>query len=223
MHRHQFPCPLVHLSSFLPFWFQKWSWVSYKEVTSQVFIPLMRFLLQSLFSRSFSSLLFYSFESLSQQTLAEFSWSLCDNKSLQVSTTLLSILADLYTAEIWMITTCPQISKSARPSTNHLGIVPSPPNTIGITVTFMFHIFFSSCKVQAFTSLFTFFKFYIVLPGHQNPLFGRFFCCWQSIDLVVWSRLGDTFVSQNPQELRVSHSPGRIPGCAYSTWLYGQI
>ena len=44
-----------------------------------------------------------------------------------------------------------------------------------------------------------------------------------SLGLVVWPRLGDPFVSPNPRELCSSHSPGRIPGCVYTTCLYGQI
>ena len=41
--------------------------------------------------------------------------------------------------------------------------------------------------------------------------------------LLVWLRLGDPFVFQNPREICASHSPGRIPGCAYTTGSLGQI
>ena len=43
-----------------------------------------------------------------------------------------------------------------------------------------------------------------------------FFYFWLLLDLVVWSRLGDPFVSSNPSGLCVSHSLGKIPGCAYT-------
>ena len=69
-------------------------------------------------------------------------WSLSDNKSPQVSGTLLSILADLNNAVVWMISTRLLISKSSNPNDNPSVTVPSAAITIGITVTFMFHSFF---------------------------------------------------------------------------------
>ena len=68
--------------------------------------------------------------------------TLRDSKSSQVSWTLLSILADLNNAVVWMVSTCPLISKSSSSFTNPLGIVPSAPITIGITANFMSHSFF---------------------------------------------------------------------------------
>ena len=59
-----------------------------------------------------------------QLILMIFNWNLSDSKSLQVSRTLLSILADL---------------NSSNPLTNLLGSVPSAPIIIGITVTLMLH------------------------------------------------------------------------------------
>ena len=62
------------------------------------------------------------------------------------------------------------------------------------------------------------------LPGRQGKVhysagslfsFLFFFFCWLSLDLFVWPRLGDLFVSQNPRESCESHSLGRIGGCAY--------
>ena len=49
------------------------------------------------------------------------------------------------------------------------------------------------------------------------------FFCWPSLGLVVWPKLGDPFVSQNPIEVCASHSPERIPGCTYTTCSYGWI
>ena len=63
-----------------------------------------------------------------------FHWSLNNSKSPQVSWTLLSILADLNNAVVWMVSACPPTSKP-------LEIVLSAPITIGVTVTFMFHSF----------------------------------------------------------------------------------
>ena len=102
-------------------------------------------------------LLFHSFKSffLQQRWLMVSHWSLCDSKSPQVSWTLLSILADLSSAVVWMVSACPLISKFSSPFTNLLGIVPSARITIGITVTFMFHVF-SSLTRSWYLSIFSF-------------------------------------------------------------------
>ena len=91
-----------------------------------------------------------------------FHWSLRDSKSPQVSRTLLSILADLNNAVVWMVFTHPLISNSPSPGVNPLAIAPRVPITICITVTFMFHIFFSHFpgKVKELFFLFVFFQFH---------------------------------------------------------------
>ena len=70
-----------------------------------------------------------------------FQWSLGDSKSLQIFRTLLSILAVLNNAVVWMVSTRPPTSKSYSPFNNPLVTVPKAPITIGIIVIFMFHIF----------------------------------------------------------------------------------
>ena len=62
-------------------------------------------------------------------------WSLSDSKCPQVSRTLLSILADLNKAVVWIVSTRPLIFKSSSHCTNHLVTVPRAPITIGIIVT----------------------------------------------------------------------------------------
>ena len=84
-------------------------------------------------------------------------WSLSDNKSLHVSTTLPSLLADLINAVIWMVSTLPLISKSSSPCTNPLVTVPRALITIGIIVTFVFHSFFNSLTRSMYFSLFSHF------------------------------------------------------------------
>ena len=84
-----------------------------------------------------------------------FYWSLSDSKSPQVSRTLLSILAYLYNAVVLMASTCPFISKSSRPFINPLVTIPSAPLIIGITVTFMFHSFFTSLERSRYLNLFS--------------------------------------------------------------------
>ena len=70
-----------------------------------------------------------------------FHWSLSDSKSPQVSRTLLSILAYLSNAVLWMLS-APFISNSSSPFINLLVTIPRAPIIIGITVTFIIHIFF---------------------------------------------------------------------------------
>ena len=66
-----------------------------------------------------------------------FADGLSDNKSSQVSMTLLSIQTDHNNPVVWMISTGALISNYSSPFTKSLGIVSSAPITIGITVTFM--------------------------------------------------------------------------------------
>ena len=73
-----------------------------------------------------------------------FHWSLSDNKSPQVSRTLLSILAVFSNAVVWMVSTCPPTWKSPRPFNNPLVIVPKALITIGTVVILIFHSFFNS-------------------------------------------------------------------------------
>ena len=86
-------------------------------------------------------------ESFSRQCqLVVIQWSLSGSKSPQFSRTLLSILADLKNAVVWMVSILPQISNcSSLLGTVHkgfLGSFPSSQTTTGITVTLMFHSFF---------------------------------------------------------------------------------
>ena len=91
-----------------------------------------------------------------------FYWSLSDSKSLQVSRTLLSILAYLNNAVVWIVSTCPFISKFSSTCTNPWVTQLDVLITISIIVTFMFHSFFKFSKVYVLISLFEFFQFYSV-------------------------------------------------------------
>ena len=62
---------------------------------------------------------------------------LWDRKSPEIPRTLLSILADIDNVVVWMFSTYRLISKSSSSFINPLGIAPSAPITIGITVTFI--------------------------------------------------------------------------------------
>ena len=55
-----------------------------------------------------------------------FHWTLGDSKCPEVSMTLLSILAVLNNAIVWMVSTRPPTSKSSSPFNNRLFTVPVP-------------------------------------------------------------------------------------------------
>ena len=84
-----------------------------------------------------------------------FNWSLSDSKSPEVSRTLLSILAVLNNAVVWMVSTRPPTSKSSSPFVNPLVTVPNAPITIGIIVTCMFYSFFNSLAKSRYLSFFS--------------------------------------------------------------------
>ena len=87
------------------------------------------------------SIIILLFESFPHQlTLMVLHWSLSVSKSPRVFRTLLSILANLSNAVVWMVSIRPLISKSSSSSNNPSVTVPSAPIAISITVTFMFHI-----------------------------------------------------------------------------------
>ena len=92
-----------------------------------------------------------------------FHWSLIENKSPQVSRTLLSILAVLNNAVVWMVSTHPQTSKSSSLFNIPSVTVPNAPITIGIIDTFMFHSFLTPSKVEVVILFFPFSQFYSVV------------------------------------------------------------
>ena len=110
-----------------------------------------------------------------------FQWSLSDSKSPQDFRTLLSILAVLNYAVVWMVSSCPPISKFSNPFNNPLVTVPKAPITIGIIVTFMFHSFFQcSSNVEVLILLFIFFQFYSVVSRNS-----RQFCKFSFFLLII--------------------------------------
>ena len=144
-----------------------------------------------------------------------FHWSPSDRKSPQVTRTFLSSLVDLNNAVVWMVSAHPLISQSSSLFTNSLVTVPSAPNTIGVTVTFIFYRFFS------FLPKIIYFILTLLSAGTAKSIIRQvLFFCYVSLGLVVCLRLGDPFVSRNPWEFFVSHSPGWILDYAYTICLY---
>ena len=157
-------------------------------------------------------------------------WSLSDNKCPQVARTLLTILAYLNKAIVWMISPRPLISKSSNPRINSLVTVPKAPITIGLTVTFMFHNFFNSLARSKYLSFFSLsFSFLVVsrdckVHNSESSLFFSFFfffffLCWLLLGLVVWPRLGNQFVFQNLRGVCASHFLKQILGCVYTIFF----
>ena len=133
------------------------SWWSFNEVWVTIILLMSPGLFSVFWLISIIIFFYYCllFESFSHQlTLMVFHWSLSDNKSPQVSRTLLSILAVLNNVVVWMVSTRPLISKSSSLFNNPLVTVPKAPITIGIIVTFKFHSFFNSLARSGYLSSF---------------------------------------------------------------------
>ena len=97
-----------------------------------------------------------------------FHWSLNDSKSPQISSTLLSIMADLSHVIVWMLSTRPLIYQSTSPFNNPWVTVPRTP----ICSIFFFNLLATS------DVLLPFFHFLSILlcgqPEQQNPQFYKF-------------------------------------------------
>ena len=123
--------------------------------------------------------------------------------------TLPSILADLNNAVVWMASNCLLISKSSSPCTNSLVTVPSPPITIGITVTFIFYSFFSFLARFLFLLSFSFTQY---SAGTVKSTLRQVLLSGQDWVIRLYLKI--------PEK---SHSFGQILGCAYIICSYGQI
>ena len=84
---------------------------------------------------------------------------------------------------VWIVSTCPFISKSSSPIIHPLVTVPSAPITIGIIVTFMFHWFFSSLTRSKFLFTFSFTQWSAGIA--KSTVLLVLFFCWLSHGQVV--------------------------------------
>ena len=99
-----------------------------------------------------------------------------------------------------MVSSRPLISKSFSLCTNASVTVPRVPFTIGIIAPFMFHSFFDSLAKSRYLSYFSLcFNF---TQGSartaKSTVLQALFFCLLLLGLVVWRRLGDLFICQNP-------------------------
>ena len=151
-------------------------------------------------------------------------WSLSDSKSPQVSWTLLSILAVLNNAVVWMVTTRLPTSKSSSPFNNPLVTVPNAPITIGIIITCMFHSFFNSQARSRYLSFyFTFFQFYFWLAGTESSTILKVLFFLLLLGLVFWQRLGDPCVCQSPIGVYVLFSRAGVGLCIYHLFIWSNL
>ena len=148
-----------------------------------------------------------------------FYWSLSDSKSPQVSRNLLSILADLNDAIIWMVST------RLRPFINPLVAVPRAPNTISIIVTFMFHNFFNSHARSMYFSLFSLSFNFTLLSAEtvKSTILQVLSFYWLLQGLVVWPRLNDPFVCQNPRRICSSFSRTDVGSGIYHLFVWSNF
>ena len=149
----------------------------------------------------------------------EFEWQ-------QVSRTLLRILAVLNNAIVWMVSARPPTSKSSSPFCNPFVTVPKAPITIGIIVTFMFHIFFYSLGISRYLSLFSlYFSFILWSTAQKSQQFCNFsVLCWLLSGMVFWPRLDDPFVCQSLIEVYVCHILGSDAGlCMYHLFVWSNF
>ena len=99
-----------------------------------------------------------------------------ESKSPQISGTLLSILADLSNAVVWMVSIFLLIFNSFSPFFKPSGTAPSEPTTIGITSIHMFRGLFSSLARYEYLSIISLpFILTQCLLERQNPQNGKFF------------------------------------------------
>ena len=159
-----------------------------------------------------------------------FRWRLSDNKSLQAFRTLLSILVDLNSAVVWIIFTCALISKSSGPCINPLLTVPNALITYGITITFLFHSFYSSPARSRYLSLFLLsFSFNLWSAGttkftiRQVFFFFFFFLLTNtrsgSLAEIRWS----VFISKSERILCVSFSRTDSGLCIYHLFVWSNL
>ena len=145
-----------------------------------------------------------------------FHWSLSDSKSPQVSRTLLSILTDLNNDICKLDGFCLSYFQVLQFLYQSFGDCIKSTNYKWYHRNFHVPQFFNSrTKSRSLFFFIVYFSFTLWSVGRVKSTIRQvllFFCFFfflvgvLSLGLVVWPRLGDLFVSQNPREICASHS-----------------
>ena len=159
---HSFLFNSLARSRYLSFFSQSFSFILWSAGTAKstilqiffFFVDYYKFIIVTIFIIIVIIIIIAHFSH--QLTLMVFHWSVSDSKSLQLSRTLLSTLADLNNAIVWIILVRPPMSNFSSPLSKPSGNIPSAPITFDITVTNMFHCFLCSLAISKFLSPFLF-------------------------------------------------------------------
>ena len=194
--------------------------IPWAPITISIIITFM-------FHSFFISLIIFFYlllESFSHQyELMVFHWSLSDSKSPQVSRTLLSILAVLNNAVVWMVSTHPHTSKSSSLFNSPLVTVLNAPITIGIIVTFMFHSFFSSLVRLRYLSFFSF-SFSFILWSTKSTILQVLFFLLITIRSGLLAKIRwSVCMSKSHRSLCVSFSWTAAGLCIYHLFVWSNL
>ena len=124
---------------------------------------------------------------------------LSDIKFLLVSRTFFCILFDFRSAVVWQIKILPLISTLSSLFYRFLKTISMALTTISITVTVMLYNIFSSLARSEYLLIFS--LSLLSLSGllvRKNSRDDKFFSCLLKLGQVLWSGLGDPFLSQRP-------------------------
>ena len=142
-------------------------------------------------------------------------WSFSGRKYPWVTGIIFRILTDLNNVVVCLVSTCPHISilPVALPILQRLFKV----NQIQLVSPSLPCLFvFSSRVLLGIYLCFHFLLIFTLKPAWTAKSIIPQVLIFLVDSLVIWPRLGDLFVSQNPRKFCTSHSPGQSFGCAYT-------
>ena len=112
--------------------------------------------------------------------------------------------ADISSVVVWMVLILPLILSLPSLFSRFSGTIPRASTIWGITITFMFHIFQLSSKIQAFIHIIHISTLWSTGTAKSTRYQVLIFLLIKT-GLVNWHELGDPFVSQSPREFYAFH------------------